>query len=356
VKYLTFWLVWMLAALAAWGQVPQDQKAYCQYLDQQAKAEAIQLRTPISISGITQPTGGTPPQIFSGVQSSVSGIRKASATMALSRSTCAQYLNTEDATLRIAMAVPSLQKAALENRLQLLEQEQRALDKLIEDAQDRMDAQNLARPTLYALQSARAKVQADQNNTALAIAAIYIPENVTSMPIAAIIRYSKELNALVQKDTNRIVSAANWDLKTDAGVRHQLGVQPGTTTTSATGPFAEATFTYNLGSKSVNKHLDAAAQSFTEWKEVQETDIVRQAAVLQKQLSDMQDTERFSLTRLGLVNANIITNLETVKDPQTANAYSFYLMIKADEFAMRVEMEDAQFRADEIQQFIQENF
>src|SRR5580658_5343513 len=100
----TLLAVVVLFGSVAHAQLAQDQKSQCDYLMEQARGVAAQLRIPSLIAGGTAPTTGTLPQAFTGVQNSISSDRKAADTIRLAMRTCALYVTTEEATLRLMYA------------------------------------------------------------------------------------------------------------------------------------------------------------------------------------------------------------------------------------------------------------
>src|SRR5579863_10136031 len=53
-----------------------DDKAYCKYLAETAKAQALQYVSPAVSNGVTQPNTGTAPQTFVGLTGSLANLRK----------------------------------------------------------------------------------------------------------------------------------------------------------------------------------------------------------------------------------------------------------------------------------------
>jgi len=347
-KILTIALA-LLAAVSAQAQITPEQDAYCTAQVEQAQATAIQLRSPSSITGFTQSqaTAGAP-QAYSGIQESIGGVRKASATVRLAYSNCGQYTYTEDATLAIASAFPAIQRDALKHRLELIAVAQGQIIAMIRDAQARVDAQDLTLPTLYALQTTKAKLSADYMATLLAIDAIYIPD-VPKIPVREMVRAAHDGDKNVEAAINRVQRASDWDVLLDFGARQQIPTGP-------RGPYGEATFTYNLGNRFEHRHLDQAATASAEFKASQEGGVVKSANVLEKQIHDTLGTEARVRQSLAAQDALIGDDLKAVENADTTNALVFKNQLLADRIALRVDIEDADFRLAALNQYGIDNF
>src|SRR5262249_18937283 len=123
-----------------------DHQAYCEYVIEQATAQRDLLLTPNAVAGVTQPNTGEPMQLVWGLSSSLSNVRKAGLTMDAARKNCELYWATTAAQQDIQYALPSLEKEALEHRLELIQQASAKLDDLIGATTKMVDAQNLTRP------------------------------------------------------------------------------------------------------------------------------------------------------------------------------------------------------------------
>jgi len=347
-----------VAVTAKAQDIAADQKTYCAYLVEQAKAEADQLRTPVAIGGLSQPSSGTPAQVYGGAQGSVAGIRKASATLALANSSCKLYAATEDATLRIQSATTQITKEALVHRLVLIEQADATLDGLIAEAKPKADAHNLTHPALYALQTAKVKLQMDRSTTERSIALLYVPEGMTATPVKELVIESRAAQDAVASANNRLTRAGNWDFTFDGGMhREAWDTTPLIGTKAANyGAFVEGTFSWNFASKKINRHLDTAAGLFGDWKRVQEGDIVRTSEVLKRQVEDSIAANTEILEQMNAEYKVIEDNIAIVQTPDTSNAYAFYLLVKVDELSLRIEIGDTQYRLDTLKQYLAENF
>ena len=94
-----------------------DQQAYCRYLTEQAAAQRDLLMTPDAVAGVTQPNTGLPMQVVWGVSGSLSSVRKGVLTMDAARKNCELYTATTSTQQDIQYALPSLEKQALQHRL-----------------------------------------------------------------------------------------------------------------------------------------------------------------------------------------------------------------------------------------------
>src|SRR5579863_5157012 len=130
-------LVVLLAAVtAAFAQdrvrpQEEEERAYCRYLTEQAKASSTLLRMPNAESGVTQPNTGTTPQTYAGISGSLSNLRKAHFTDEAAKHNCQLFVVTSNAADSIKYAVMSLERDAAKHRIQALNMGIQKLDSLI---------------------------------------------------------------------------------------------------------------------------------------------------------------------------------------------------------------------------------
>lgn len=133
----------------------EDQQAYCKYVIQQAAAQRDLLRTPDGVAGVTQPNTGLRTQVVWGVSGSLSNVRKGALTMDAARKDCELYAASASAEQAVQYAMPTLERQALQNRLNLIQQASSALDALNATTSKMVDAQNMTRPMAFALQTTK---------------------------------------------------------------------------------------------------------------------------------------------------------------------------------------------------------
>jgi hypothetical protein len=350
-KLITFFVVALLLATASpmnAQNLTQDQQEHCKNLMEQARGAADQLRVPSLLAGGTQPSAGTPAQAFVGVQNSIAGDRKAADTILLAARTCSLYNSTEDVALRIFYALPALQKDALEHRAAIINVAESKLSDLITDAQTKVSAQDLPRPTLYTLQTSKVKFALDKASTQETASLIYVPDGLNNAPIKQLLADKQGDEIATQKAIEKLASASNWDVALEAGAHHQLS--------SSNPAMLNTTLTFGLGSRAANKHFDKAATAYTDWKQIQEGDAIRNAAILKQQLTDnIQMLERSRAVQRE-EEASIEENLDSVKDVETSSALAFTMQLKADQLLLRVEVEDTDYRLEMFKQYLLDNF
>jgi hypothetical protein len=78
--------------------------------------------------------------------------------------------------------------------------------------------------------------------------------------------------------------------------------------------------------------------------------------VLEKQIHDSITTENSVLGSLQFRDALIATDLKTVADAGTTNALVFKNQLLADRIALRVEIQDVEFRINDLRQFEKDQF
>jgi hypothetical protein len=329
---------------------PNDQQAYCEYVTQQAEAQSNLLRTPSAVAGISQPNTGLPTQLVWGLSSSLSDIRKAGLTMDAARENCKLYEAATAAQQSIQYAVPTLEKKALQHRLALIEQASGKLDDLVAAGTGMVNAQDLTRPMLFSLQTTKIKLNADQADTQSKIAALYTPDLVDK-PLKQLVEEKQAGEVKAQNAIDKLARQNNWDVALSAGAHQQINPL-----VNNNGPYGAVTVSYNLGSHTINKHLDQAADAYATWKTVQEGDVVRNAAILKKQLADSAAVQANRLKALRGQQKQLAGTLQLVAVADTTAALDFRNQLTSAQLLLGIEIGDASFRLDALQGFLDDNY
>jgi hypothetical protein len=328
----------------------KDQQAYCRYLTEQAAAQRDLLMTPDAVAGITQPNTGLPMQAVWGVSGSLSGVRKGVLTMDAARKNCELYTAATSTQQDIQYALPSLEKQALQHRLQLIQQASENLDALTAATRKMLNAQNMTRPMAFALQSTRIKLDADRADTQSKVVSLYTPE-LSERPLKELVaeKQSREVNE--QKALDKLNRQNDWDVALSVGAHQQISPW-----VDSRGAYGEVSISYNLGSHAINKHLDQAADAYDDWKKVQEGDVVRNADILRQQVVDGISVQDSRLTILQEEQKQIESNLELISSAETTAALDFRNQLTTAQLLLQIEIGDATFRLDHLREFLRRNF
>jgi hypothetical protein len=329
----------------------QDQTAYCNYMTEQAAAQRDLLRTPNSVAALTQPNTGTPSQLIWGLSNSLSADKKAGLVMTVARKNCELYRATTIAQQHIQYALPSLEKQALRHRLSLIQETSEKLDGLIATNMKLVSVQNMTRPALYSLQGAKVRLAAARSTTLVSIASLYAPE-LDSTSLRELVAMKQDSEAENQEAIARLNKQNDWDVALSVGARHQLSPFLAQTLE----PYGEVNVTYNLGSRVINRHLDNAAKSYTEWKTAQEGDVVRNAAILKRQIIEGIEVQESQLSALLDQDKEIETNLQLVAGVDTSTSIGFRNQLTADKLILGIDIGDASFRLEKLRAYLRENF
>ncbi|HLJ27790.1 MAG TPA: hypothetical protein VKY85_13850 [Candidatus Angelobacter sp.] len=330
-------------------ELENDQQAYCEYLSQQAQAQRDLLRTPSAATGITQPTAALPMQVFWGVTSSLSAIKKAGLTVDVAQKNCDLYAATTSAQQDIQFALPNLEKQALEHRLDLIQQASQNLDALIAGTTKMLEAQNVTRPMLFALQTTRIKLDADRADTQSKIAALYTPD-LSDKPIKQLVAQKQQSEAAAQKTLDKLSRQSDWDVSLSFGARQQINPF------DSRGAYGAVTVSYNLASRAINEHLDQAANAFDDWKKVQQGDVTRNSDVLRQQVTSGISVQRARLKALQDEEQELESNLQLVDNVDTTAALDFRNQLAGTQLLLAVETGDASFRLSQMQDFLAKNY
>jgi hypothetical protein len=340
----------MLLIPAAFAADTKDQQTYCKYLTEQAAAQRDLLMVPSAVAGITQPNTGLPTQAVWGVSGSLANVRKGVLTMDAARKNCELYSSATSTQQDIQYALPSLEKQALQNRLQLLQQASENLEMLLANTTKMLDAQNLTRPMAFALQTTKIKLDADRADTQTKIVSLYTPP-LSGRPVKELVaeKQSREVNE--QKALDKLSRQNDWDVALSVGEHQQISPW-----VDNHGAYGEVSISYNLASHTINKHLDQAADAYEEWKKVQEGDVIRNADILKQQVVNGISVQDSRLKALQDEQKQIESNLQLVSSAETTAALDFRNQLTTARLLLVIEIGDATFRLDRLREFLEKNF
>jgi hypothetical protein len=340
----------MLLSPAAFGADDKDQQAYCRYITQQAAAQRDLLLVPNAVAGVTQPNTGLPMQSVWGASSSLSNVRKAGLAMDAARKDCELYGAASSAQQYMQYALPSLEKQALQHRLDLIQQASESLEALLATNTKMLDAQNVTRPMAFALQTTRIKLEADRADTQSKIVGLYTPQ-LSDKPVKELVAEKQNGEVNERRALDKLNRQNNWDVSLSVGAHQQINPLVGNP-----GAYGEVTVTYNLASWAINKHLDQAANAYDDWKKVQEGDVIRNADVLKQQVVDTISVQDARLKALQEEQKQIESNLQLLGSADTTAAMDFRNQLTTAQLLLDIEIGDATFRLDRLKEFLGKNF
>jgi len=327
-----------------------ENQTYCAYVTEAAKAQSDLLRTPSAVAAFTQPETGLPTQIVGGATLSLSNLTKSGLTLEAARKNCDLYRASLAATQSVQYAIPNIEKQALLHRLSLIESVSKSLEESIAQSRKMVDAQNMTRPMLFELETTRIKLEADRADTQSRIAALYVPTLDTS-PLKAQIAAKQSADISEQRAQSRIARQNNWDVALTVGAHQQIyPVAEGTK------PYGEVTVTYNLASRSIDRHLDRSVDAYGEWKKSQASEVEQGAEILHRQAGDLLAAQQARLDSLHRQARQIADNITLVQDPQTSAALDFRNTLTTTQLLLDIEIGDAEFRQERLQLFLASNF
>lgn len=333
---------------------PDAASEHCQFIKEQAIAQKELLQTPTFSGGFTQPETGLPQQMIFGATQSLSNERKAGITMDVAQANCALYAATEEAQIKIFFALPQIRKDVLEYRLKLIQQTIKTLDDLIAENMKRVDSQNMTKQGVYSLQSAKLRLVADQTVSLLGITTPHVPPQ-SPRPLKDLVADKKKSDAANQKALAHFQEQDNWDVSLSVGVHQQIG-NSSSSLTNPTGPYGTVNISYNLASRSINKHLDKSLPVYDHWQDAQFDDVAHQADLLKKQMEESVTSEQSQLTALNVEADQIARNLKSIEDVDTNAALTFRNQLTADQLAIQIDIEDLIFQINELNDYLKSNF
>lgn len=343
-------LLLSIATLAGAQDMNADAKAYCVYLDEQAKAQSDFLRTPDALAGFTQPDTGLPMQLVAGAQLSLSNLKKAGITLDAARKNCELYKASSNVQLTLQYALPAIEKDALTHRLLLIDEAYKSLDELIGKTTQMVAAQDMTRPMLLSLLSTRIKLEADRADTQSKIAALYVPQ-LSDQPLKVQVAAKQSSDIAEQSSLARLTRQNNWDVALTVGAHQQLNPAG-----NSPEPYGEVSVTYNLGSRVIDKHLDRSVDAYAGWKKVQVSDVERSMENLRDQVQQTVAVQQNRMNSLRHEAEEIEKNLKLASDANTSAALDFRNQLTSTQLLLGIETGDATYRRDSLQGFLSKNF
>ncbi len=347
----------LIAALAVLGAVPacaqvlQDANAYCAYTEEQAQAQKTLYRTPNFEAGVSQPTQAVPAQTFAGVDEGLSNFRKSQLVVPVAKDNCQLYRATIDAQEHITYALPTIEREALTKRMALTTQAIDELGTLIQQHQKKVDARDATLSSLYLLQSAKAKLEADRAESELTLSTITIPA-LSAEPLKNLAGTKQGLELATQDATAKLNKQDSWDVTLMVGIRHNASPF----LTAPPGAYGGFDAKWNIGSWKRNHELDQTAGDYAEWKRQQDTDVIRSMAQLRDQIESAIAAQERALAAMQ-ANENLIrSNRDKIKGVDTEDAILFDNQLVVDELSLRVEIGTTQFRLERLKQYLADNF
>ena len=340
----------LLACVAFAADANKDQQAYCRYVTEQAAAQRDLLLVPNAVAGVTQPNTGLPMQVVWGLSGSLSNVRKSVLTMDAARKNCDLYNATSSAQQDVQYSLPSLEKQALQHRLELIQQASESLDALTASTRKMLDAQNMTRPMAFVLQTTKIKLDSDRADTQSKIVALHTPQ-LSDKPVKDLVAEKQSREVYEQKALDKLNRQNDWDVALSVGAHQQISPF-----VDSRGAYGEVTISYNLASRAINKHLDQAAGAYDDWKKVQEGDVIRNADILKQQVENSVSVQDSRLKALQEEEQQIESNLQLVGSAETTAALDFRNQLTTAQLLLQIEIGDAGFRLDRLKEFLGKNF
>ena len=343
-----------LLLFLASAALAQDSEEYCKYVQEQSKAESVRLMTPSATSGFTSPNTGTAPQMYAGLMGNVSDYRKGKMTLEAAKGNCNLYKSTNVAQQAISYAASYLEQQALRHRIDLVEVALTKIDSLIDRNVQMIQAQSATKLSLYALQTAKAHLVQDKVVSQRSLTSRYIPE-MPDVPLSRLIMEKQNDEEKNQQAMAKIAKQETWDLRWEAGYHRTVNdSQQGVV--SPSGAYGGLALQYNLGNKNINRHLDAAAKSYGDWKRKEENDVVQSAETLRQQLMDAIRVESNRMDSLKAQQSSLDENIALVQDVSTGAGITFANQLAADRLMLGVELKDSEYRISMLRDYLTYNF
>lgn len=243
-----------------------------------------------------------------------------------------------------------MEREALQNRLSLTDRASDQLSALMDATRKMMEQQNATRLMVFSLETTRIKLEADRADTQSKIAAIYVP-NLSTTPLKQMTDQKQNQEIAEQQAQDRFNRQNNWNLALQVGVHQEINpvaYEPQ--------PYGSFSLTYNLASRSIDRHLDNAVSAYGEWKTVQEGDVIRNMDILHQQLNATIAADESKQHSLQDQMKEMDNNLKVVAAPDTTAAVDFRNQLDATRLLLQIELDDTAFRLTRLRDYCSTNF
>jgi hypothetical protein len=213
-----------------------------------------------------------------------------------------------------------------------------------------VEAQNMTRPMVFALQTTKIKLDADRSDTQTKIVSLYTPP-LSGRPVKELVAEKQNREVNEQKALDKLNRQNNWDIALSVGEHQQIDPW-----VDSRGAYGEVSISYNLASHAINKHLDHAADAYDDWKKVQEGDVIRTADILKQQVVGGISAQDSRLKALQEQQKQIESSLQLTGSAETTAALDFHNQLTTAQLLLQIEIGDASFRLDRLREFLQKNF
>jgi len=238
----------------------------------------------------------------------------------------------------ISYAAFFLEQQALRYRVSLDDIALAKIDSLINQNVQMIQAQSATKLSLYALQTGKARIVQDRIAAQRALAARFIPE-LPDVPLSQLVLEKQAGEERTQEALMKVARQENWDIRWEIGLHRTLDNSHGQLV-SPNGVYGGFTALYNIGSRKINRHLDAAEESYADWKRKEENDVVASAEVLRQQLADAILVESNRLSDLKAQQTSLEENILLVQDVSTATGITFANQLAVDRLVLSVDLKD----------------
>jgi hypothetical protein len=285
-----------------------------------------------------------------GAQLSLSNLKKAGITLDAARKNCTLYNVSSGVLLTLQYALNGYEKDVLNHRLALIAEASKSLDEMIGQTRKRVEAQEMTRPMLLAMESNRIKLEADRADTQSRISTLYAPP-LPDQPLKQQVAAKQASDIDEQMALARLARQSNWDVALTVGTHQQInppaeGLQP----------YGEISLRYNLGSRAIDQHLDRSVEAYGSWKQVQETDVARGMEVLRNQVQQSIAAQRERLQSLAKESEEIQQNLKDLGNAESSIALDFRNQLVSTQLLLGIENGDAAYRLEKLREFFDKNF
>jgi hypothetical protein len=121
-------------------------------------------------------------------------------------------------------------------------------------------------------------------------------------------------------------------------------------------PYGSFSLSYNLASRSIDRHLDSAVAAYGDWKKVQEGDVIRNMDVLHQQLNATITADAAKQQSLQDQMKQVDSDLKVVAAPDTTAAVDFRNQLEAARLLLQIEVDDTAFRLSALRDYCATNF
>ena len=276
-----------------------DVESYCKYIRAKNLAKTILLQSPEVITRLQNTNGDDyldQNKLIAGLSKNIIDFNKAKHIKQLTEDECRYYAVSQEAKLQIQFAIPTIQKKALQFKLNQIQRAKNKLAKVLRDIEQKIERQSETLAASYQVDILLSKLHDTENEIKINLAMQQSLPEIKTMGLNALLNQVYAAQKKRQQTRNKLTKQNNWSIQLQAGAQQYQSVHQNQNT--QTQPYVALFMQYNLGSIFSNTQLDKSLDLFSDWKSKQINDTEKQLVFLIQSIKALRSTEQVRLNDL----------------------------------------------------------